>query len=303
MLKIRPSWWPLVVVVLVLVLIALSSRRPARVAAATSPETARLAGNLDAADTAAESVSARGAQPTGGNPDHGGAAAARRLRSDLQVAIETRQETQRTQEAWDEEQAELVARYRQLQAEVDYLDERRDAEQARLQALEERNRELERRLVESEILQESLEDTLRRVVHRLTVAVANDLPFLPDERDVRLRSVHQELARPEIEAAEKLRRVLEALLVEAQYGGTVEVYRDRIVVGADSLHADVLRLGSLALYWRTPDGSRIGFFDEADAAWTDLPGRYHRNVRHAIEMATRRRPMEIIGLPLGEVTP
>jgi hypothetical protein len=265
--RIRPRWWPFIVVALVLVLVALSSRRTVR-AQTESP-----------------------------------AVLAEQVQESLQEAIDTRQATQEQQDAWEVEQAELTARYRELQANVAYLEERREAEQGRLEALQDRNRELERRLEESDRLQESLEDTLRAVLLDLGDAVRSDLPFLPGERTRRLRSVREELLQPDTPAAEKLRRVLEALQVEAQYGGTVEVYRDRIVAAGDSLHADVLRLGRLALFWRTPDEKRYGTYDLEDRAWVELPGRNHRALRRAMEMATRLRPVEVIGLPLGEVAP
>lgn len=296
--RIRPRWWPLLLVAIVLVLVALVARRQALAAPASfDQEVGEQVEPEEGRQSAAEEEQAAA------EAEQSATETARDLQNDLQVAIDTRQETQQLREAWDEEQAALIARYRELQGDVDYLAERRDVERARLAALEERNAELQRRLRESDRLQESLEDTLRRVVEHLEEAVAADLPFLSEERTARLRDISAELARPETDIAEKLRRVLEALLVEAQYGSTVEVYRDRIVAAGDTLHADVLRLGSLALFWRTPDGSRTGHFDIAGGAWAELPSRYDRAVRRAMEMATRRRPVEIIGLPLGEVAP
>ena len=56
------------------------------------------------------------------------------------------------------------------------------------------------------------------MLRRLEESVARDLPFLTEERSLRLASLRQELVRPDIAGAEKLRRLLEALQIEAQYG-------------------------------------------------------------------------------------
>ena len=265
--RIRPRWWPLILVAVLLILAALAGGK-------------RTVFAQD--DRAAAADSARAA---------------------LQSAIDTRQSTQEQQDAWAAARDELTARYRALQASVTWLEEQRDAEGARLVAYDERIAELERRLAESDRLQESLEDTLRCVLDRLETAVARDLPFLLEERATRLRTVRSELARPEIPAADKLRRVLEALQIETQYGGSVAVERHRIVASGDTLHADVLRLGRVALFWRTPDGRRVGTYDEAAGAWVELPGSRHRGVERAMEMAQRLRPVEVVGLPVGRVAP
>ncbi|MFO7655240.1 MAG: DUF3450 domain-containing protein [Candidatus Krumholzibacteriia bacterium] len=287
--RIRPRWWPLIVVWAMLVLAALMGRRPAPAAARTT------------AGDSAPAVVATAPAPGAGAAAPAAAALADAVQQDLRQSIAVRQETQQQQDAWAAERLELTARYRDLQRSVEDLQERRSAEEARLQALQERASELRRRMVEAERLEASLEDTLRTTMVQLAAAVETSLPFLPDERAARLQAVGSELARPEVAPAEKLRRVLEALQVETQYGGTVEVYRDRIEVAGQVVHADILRLGRLALFWSTPDRSRVGTFALAGGRWLDLPGRHHRAVLRAIEMASRLRPVEVIGLPLGSV--
>ena len=125
----------------------------------------------------------------------------------------------------------------------------------------------------------------------------------PEERAARLASLRLELARPDVSGAEKLRRLLEALQIEAGYGSTAEVYQERIVVAGDSLHVDLLRVGRLSLFWRTPDGRRVGEYDRVAAEWTELPGKYKRSIARAMEMTTRRRAFDLIALPIGRISP
>lgn len=226
-----------------------------------------------------------------------------RARQATAEAIDTRQQTQQQQDNWSDEKAALVARYRTARANVEWLGKRRDEEQSRLTAIQQRVAELDRRLAEADRLTGSMQDTLQVIYDRLAVSVDNSLPFLPVERQQRLTSLAAELVRPDVSAAEKLRRLLEALQVEAGYAGTVEVYQDQIEVAGAQLHADILRLGRVALFWRTPDGKRVGTYDQGHGQWQELSAGESRPIALAMEMATRMRPVEITALPLGRIAP
>jgi hypothetical protein len=217
--------------------------------------------------------------------------------------IEIERDTQEKQDIWASEQAELQARYRTAKANVGYLSERRAAETQKAAALQENVAELRRRLEESQRLQDSLADTLSVILERLEKWVARDLPFLPEERAMRLDLLRQELAKPDIPGSDKLRRLLETLQIEAAYGGTIEVHQDQIQMGAEELFVDVLRLGRISVFWRTPDGKRMGEFDRATGEWVELPDKYARSVGLALDMAARIRPVELVALPLGRIQP
>lgn len=226
-------------------------------------------------------------------------------------AVEIRRVTQQQQNQWAQERAELVARYRSLKASVAYLEDRREVEVERAAELQADVDEYARRLEESERFEGGLQDTLLAIFANLETHLQTDLPFhmgtngngVPRERTARLAAVRTELVRTDVEPAEKLRRILEALLIEAQYGGGFEVYPEDIGVGGETLAVDVLRLGRLALLWRTPDGSRAGEFDRASGTWVELDGSARGAVNAAVDMAMRRRQHEVIALPLGRIAP
>ena len=225
------------------------------------------------------------------------------LEETVREAVSTRQDTQQQQDDWAQEKSELTRRFRAAQAGVDWLQGRRADEQEKTAALEARIAEMARRLTEAQRLESSIQDSLMVILAQLEESVRGGLPFLPAEREMRLQSVRRDLIQPDIPSAEKLRRLLEALQVEAGYASTVEVYQDRIDVAGQEIHADVLRLGRLSLFWRTPDGDRVGRYDNAAGAWTELSGRHQRSIARAMEMATRMRPIELIALPLGRIEP
>jgi hypothetical protein len=229
--------------------------------------------------------------------------AARQTREDVDASLATDQAAQERVEEWAAERSALQARHRQLENDLAFLERRVARERTTAEALAAKVAEYERRLVESERLTESLEDTLSVLVERLGAAVADDLPFLPSERRDRLAMLDRELGNPDAPAAEKLRRVLEAYQVEAGYGGTVEIATATLTHRGEEIRADVLRVGRLALFWTTPDHSRVGAWDPAAGDWRELQGGERRAVLRAMDMAARLRPVEVIGLPLGRIEP
>jgi hypothetical protein len=218
-------------------------------------------------------------------------------------ALDTRRASQEQLDAWAAERADLKRRWDVADAQVAYLAERAALERERLAALEAAGNELARRLEESQRLESSLEDTLLVILRNLEAAIAADLPFLPEERTRRVASVRRELGDPAADSADKLRRVLEAVLVEARYGGALEVYQDRIEVAGEELTCELVHVGRLGLFWLTPDLTRGGAWDPAASAFVEMSGSDLDQIRRAAEVATRRRPAGVLALPLGRVAP
>jgi seryl-tRNA synthetase len=224
------------------------------------------------------------------------------LREQVDGTVEIHQDTQKRQDDWAAEKADLEMRYRSAKANVEYLSDRIAVDEKRVAALEESIAELVRRLEESERLEDSLVDTLNAIVLRLEDWVARDIPFLMDERGGRIAYVKKELARPDLSGADKLKTVLEALQIEAGYGAAVEVDQERVPVGTDTLFVDVLRVGRVSAFWRTPDGETVGEYDRSTGTWSELPNKYSRPISEAMDMAARIRPVELLSLPLGRIS-
>ncbi|PJA76721.1 hypothetical protein CO151_02075 [bacterium CG_4_9_14_3_um_filter_65_15] len=223
------------------------------------------------------------------------------VRDTVDGTVELRGLTQEQEDAWAREKGDLVRRFRQAQSRIGWLEDRCDVQGRRVGAVEARVGELDRRLREADRLEGSLQDTLQVIMERLAASVGESLPFLPQERDFRLQTLREDLARPDLAAAEKLRRLLEALQVETGYGSTVEVYQDRITVDGGPIYADILRLGRVALFWMTPDRDEGGVYDPGQSAWVAQDAGRRRRIALAMDMALRRRPTELVDLPAGRV--
>ena len=217
--------------------------------------------------------------------------------------IEIRQATQKKEDKWASQKADLKAEYQSLKPRLEQLKKQKEKTEKILKLQKGRVEELKRKLTESVRVRNELYSHLDGCVMRLETWIVRDLPFLPEERKKRLASIKVMMADPNIESAEKFRRVMEALQVETEYGGTVEVYQDTIKVNGQSTLVNIFKLGRLTLFYQTTDRNDVGYYNRATGKWEALPGKYRHDIDMAVEMASKQRPIDLIKLPIGRIVP
>ena len=218
-------------------------------------------------------------------------------------------QTQKGEDVWAGEKVELVTEYRLLQSEKEELERRKAKIGERLKIRREQVRQLCRKIKESARVRAQLQSFLESVTAQLAEFIKNDLPFLPEERTDRLARVEEVIVETVGEipamsgkaAAEKYRVVMEALAIETEYGRTVEVYQDTVFFNGQSVLADILRLGRLSLFCRTPDGKMTGWYDPASKSWILISSKYRKDINRAMEMARRERTIDMVKLPVGRI--
>lgn len=207
---------------------------------------------------------------------------------------------QRTKESWMDEKKELLSRLESLEKENKNLEREKTALARNRQHLEESLVETKRELEEGTRLEEEVDLKLEDLFSRIKTAVAEDLPFLTEEREKRLAILEDLMADPNSSSAEKLRRMLETLRIEADYGFTSEITRASIPVNGSEIVAEILRLGRIGLFYRTGDG-HVGFFDMADSTWKPLEKSWEVGFARAFEMADHKRAPDLVLLPVGRI--
>ena len=65
----------------------------------------------------------------------------------------------------------------------------------------------------------------------------------------------------------------------------------------------MIRIGRVSVYWRSPDGRRVGEFDRATKQWVELDGKYVNTISDVRDMVLRLRSTKVIMLPLGRIQP
>ena len=230
-----------------------------------------------------------------------GNAVREKIEKPVQQAIDIRQATQKAEEAWRQERDERMALLTSLEQER----ERLEKEQLRLQedqaARRQRIDAKTLQLVASKEIAGQIAPYLEEVLAALRTRIIADQPFLARERRLRVDRLGSLLGDPGVTVSEKFRKTMEALMVEAEYGRTIEVYQDTITVEGQSLLATIFRLGRIALFYQTLDQRHSGMFDVTARTWTPLPSSFDRALRTAIDIAAKRQPVELLNLPLGRL--
>ena len=211
-------------------------------------------------------------------------------------SIAVRKQTQEKAGAWHNKKERLKSRYYQLkdaiaagEVEVRHMQDVVDRQQQYIERMQSR-------MVEMEKMRQNLVPFLEDVVDRMRECVAADLPFLVEEREARVAALKQLIHDPELTMGEKIRRVFEGLRVEMDYGQSVETTKEEIVFNGAPIMVRVLRLGRTALLMQTLDEAQVGMYRGGE--WSALPGKYAAEIKKAIEITERRRPIEFVNLPV-----
>jgi hypothetical protein len=219
-------------------------------------------------------------------------------------AISIRQATQKQEEKWRLEKEKFTARFELLGQRLQQLQAQASQLQARSEAARDRVATKQKQIDDIRQISDQIIPYLQELNRQLKQMVADDLPFLPRERSQRLRRLDRILEDPDVTFSEKFRKVMEAFQVEAEYGTTIEVYQQSIPIDGQSRLVNIFRLGRIGLFFQSLDRQTCGFFNVAEDKWQKLPAKHNHALAAAIDMGAKRRPVDILTLPLGRlVTP
>ena len=219
----------------------------------------------------------------------------------VRESISIRQQTQKEEDKWAEEQARLKAKYEKLEEENRQLAAQNNKLKKDISACQSSIESIKQQTVEIGRITKELNPFLEQTYDRLASFFKDDVPFLRDERSHRIATLRRVLNDSNISIGEKYRKTMEVLSVEAEYGNTVEVYQKKISIDNRPIIVNVFRLGRISLFFQTPDRKTSGYFDTAASAWKILPDKYNRAITAAIEIGLKRRPVELLDLPLGRL--
>ena len=227
--------------------------------------------------------------------------AAQALDTTLETQTETVQAAIRSQDKIDklaDETQQALAAYQGALRQTKSLGVY-NAQLDRLLASQQREIEsLGTQLQEIEVTQREIVPLLVRMFERLDQFVALDVPFLPEERQTRLVRLQGTLDDADATVAEKYRAVMEAYQIEANYGRTIEAYRGTIAVNDEEQTVDLLRIGRLALVYRSLDGEEVGQWNHEARLWEPISGQYLRAIDRGLEVAEKRAVPQLLELPI-----
>ncbi len=140
---------------------------------------------------------------------------------------------------------------------------------------------------------------LLNMVDALEQFVDIDTPFLPEERQKRVEKLRSLITRADITIAEKCRRVFEAFEIENEYGRTIESYTGKLPLAEGSYDAEFLRIGRVALLYKTIGNDNVGYWDKTKAAWKPLKrSPWLRLIQNGLKVAKQEVAPQLIYFPL-----
>jgi len=226
---------------------------------------------------------------------------AEKVKQPVEQSIEIRQKSQEKKDQWEQEKTKLVYLYNRLKQEHEILVSENKELTAAKTGQEALVQSLLKQKQESLRIQKEMLPFLKKIYARLEALVSTDPPFLKKERTTRLKTLDKVLNDLEISMAEKYRKVMEALFIEAEYGATIEVYQDKVMIKKEAVLGNIFRLGRVSLFFLSLDQQSCAYYNVAQKQWLPLADDYLLAIRSAVEIGTKRRPVELLSLPLGRL--
>jgi len=169
-----------------------------------------------------------------------------------------------------------------------------------------RTLELQKSLENSAQMHRDILPLIEEMVVSLSQFIQLDLPFLTQEREGRVKRLSLLINESDIDIAEKYRQVSEAYQIEMEYGRTIESYRQTLSIDGTERELTLLRIGRIALLYRSDDGEYLGTWNNANKTWEALDAsQYERSIKNGIAMALKKKAPSLISMPIivGNDTP
>jgi len=214
--------------------------------------------------------------------------------------LKIQQQTQKAVDTWGRQRQEMINRLQNLKMQEDLLRYRQKKLQRYIAERQAKIAGLEKGIAEQQVIARELEPFLDQTLEQARISFRQGLPFLQVERRQRFAELESFLSSYEASLAEKLRRVLEMLQIEAQYGHQVEAYDRVLELSGVKTTVNVLRVGSIGLYYLTLDGKDAGWFNPEAGKWETLPGRFLEPIKEGLRMAMKQRAIDLVKLPVGK---
>jgi len=220
------------------------------------------------------------------------------LNASRQAAEGTRQSQEEINEIDSRIQA-LLGDYRANLRQLEQLNRYNESQRRQADAQRQEIESLTEDINNIASLQRAVQPLMQDMVDALDRLVGADLPFLVDERRSRVTRLQNLMEDPSSSPAQRYRLLIEAYQIESEYGRTVEAYRADIETSGRLYEdVDVLRIGRLALIFKTDDDAVLKRYDAGSGNWVDLDMSFMPDVKRAMRVAREQIPPELLYIPV-----
>ena len=153
---------------------------------------------------------------------------------------------------------------------------------------------------------DGIEDTKRGVVplmyqmiETLEQFVALDIPINMDERSARIANLREIMSNSSVTTSEKYRQVLEAYLIENEYGSKIRAYQGELEFEGRKITVDFFHLGRVAYVAQSLDLKNAWAWDNQNRKWVALEDEFLNPIKLAIRMARKQTAVDLVKLPIS----
>jgi hypothetical protein len=229
------------------------------------------------------------------------AAAAAQVKDSLEVVSGTTSSAAASQKKIDQLSGEtraLLEEYRRLDDGAAYqaaytreLEELQSAQRDQIEALQQQ-------IAQAVVTRQRIVPLMRSMADALEKFVVLDLPFHHEERINGVLQLKQRLNQPDLSVSARFRLLLEAFQIEQGYGSSIEAWRGPLQWQGEQLSVEYLRVGRVALYFQSLDGSTSGVWDPEQGEWLLLDSQYNRELAQAMRVARNTVAPHLLQVPM-----
>ncbi len=224
------------------------------------------------------------------------------IKHEILSNITLQQNVKELGDTWAQKRAKLLQQIQELKSQNLWLNYQIKLYKAYIEEEKQTIAELKRRQEILEQINIKLEPYLDKVVNNLSNFIDQDMPFLMQERKTRLSFLRQSLINYKIGLGEKLRRVLQALEIEAKYGMEIQTREDEINLNGQKLDGYILRLGRMDMFFISLDRQIAAKYNKYQKKWIKISNEYIDDIEQTIEISQKKRAAQIVDLPIGRLT-
>jgi Protein of unknown function (DUF3450) len=221
--------------------------------------------------------------------------------SEEEARIEANQQSQQRVNSIHEKTTDLVSEYENKLKIVDGLKVYNTLLARQLQAQEQEIETLKSSIANATVIERQMVPLMMRMLEGLEEFIALDVPFLLEEREQRVITLRALMERADLTVAEKTRRVFEAFQIENDYGRTLEAYKGKIDLGDKSYDVDFLRVGRIALLYRSAGNEHFGHWDIDSRSWVQTDeSQFRRNIDKGLRVARQEMAPELFSVTVPQ---
>lgn len=147
-------------------------------------------------------------------------------------------------------------------------------------------------------LQRAMQPLMEDMLDSLARIVEADLPFDIDDRQARISRLSGAMNNPSLSAAQRYRLIVEAYQIENEFGRTIGNYKGSVDADGELITGEMLRVGRIALVFKTEDDSVLKIYDKDVNGWVDLNRSYLPDVKLGLRMAKEQTAPTLLSVPV-----